>query len=975
MDFQPPRLVNDLRYLENIWIYNWDDKPTEETLFAIDCRSNSVISYKLCHPFFVERYNHVIVITRNVKLFEARIRNLSLSKKIFNDLRVQKCNLDVGYIINRNFSPDEIKMNRNVGVAFRIYCRNAKDLHNMLSLHSKYYKIEAIGRYKNTLQCFFDEQRSNIFRKNNAIFNSRGLFRVVVKKNSNIPQQTSSVDEIELGPNCYLEYIDKEQNFTTYLRITCFQMNIDDSDGSVISCNFRNIIIYPGSKQQQLIHLTRKMRDEKTLIRNILEFLYCTEKSGEIIIGWNVNQRDYIKLMEKINVKITFRDDKTTAAAIIPMPPWKLCLDISEYKSLFQDSILKFPSYNPPSNDLISVCKAFGFETDDDDDDATFLLSQFTKKTNLVNCSLCFLNLADQSPTIVVQRQNNNNNIIISIGECYYSNLSFSIINKLSISTMAVMILQNFFQSVIMSPLNKIYRRYGERGEEEEEEEKKKKRRRRRRRKGGREKIPGGHVIEPVKGMHRGRNIGVLDFNSIYPYIMLNFGIIKGNVCRIPREEYSKRKHYYDEHFVASPWKDNTSLRYLSVKEVSKNNPIRVFCEYLIAKRVEYRNTSPAHSQCFKILINSIYGLYSCQRCHLYCPISATLITKYAAYYLREAVDFFITKFPGTDCLYGDTDSLFLANSQYDIQQMAFEYNKQSPPFLKLKVEANFEKLILIRKKMYLGKFNKNNSGYKISGFPFHLPYQIYNLMINCLYAIVDNYDSDTKLLTRLLENIFQKFISENLAKSTEVISYLEVTLDQLFDFINVPRLSTYFYSGRDKILREYRHRGYIIIQFSKISPTLEIIGRVKFTTTTDVEDEEGGGGLIISSEVKNALEKIIAHFTLSDDDLLLLYATLRKRNDDKISLTLNDTRNSPQFSCLLDVDMALRTIGLRRHHHHQSVELIIGCNEKYLLPLLCFIFNRTINWSETNEKKYLYLLPTHPEMAIVDEEKIFYLI
>lgn len=121
--------------------------------------------------------------------------------------------------------------------------------------------------------------------------------------------------------------------------------------------------------------------------------------------------------------------------------------------------------------------------------------------------------------------------------------------------------------------------------------------------------------------------------------------------------------------------------------------------------------------------------------------LSASIITRYGRHFLEKAKRFFISQFPNSKCLYGDTDSLFISTGdKYSSKHLVQAYNSKHP--LKLEIEAEFQKLILVRKKLYLGKLI-NNQGYKFSGFPKTLPKKLNLLMTNILKEILDSTSLD----------------------------------------------------------------------------------------------------------------------------------------------------------------------------------------------------------------------------------------
>lgn len=230
--------------------------------------------------------------------------------------------------------------------------------------------------------------------------------------------------------------------------------------------------------------------------------------------------------------------------------------------------------------------------------------------------------------------------------------------------------------------------------------------------------IPGGLVLEPKPGRHE--NVVCLDFESLYPNIIANFGIVKGRICRISETEYAKNVKRVEKHFQKLDIVDEDGNIFIS--QIGKA-PIQVFCQFLMNKR----RLNPEVG-CLKQIVNCLYGLYANNRFSLYSQIAATAVTKIGRFFLKRAIEFFQDNFH-CSCIYGDTDSLFLVGRDMKAQILMEEYNKKFFG-LKLKIEADFERIILIRKKLYFGK--EWNDNYKFSGFSRDFLYS-YRKFMCCL--------------------------------------------------------------------------------------------------------------------------------------------------------------------------------------------------------------------------------------------------
>ena len=329
-----------------------------------------------------------------------------------------------------------------------------------------------------------------------------------------------------------------------------------------------------------------------------------------------------------------------------------------------------------------------------------------------------------------------------------------------------VTFMKNQFQSVIIAPIdyNMIYNNNNnnaglllsskKRRKEEEEEEIR----------GKKGTYKGATVLEPITGIHLSNNnnilLGSVDFASLYPNIMLSYGIIRGYVTRISKTKYKKD---WDKYFVPLLTPDDSKNIYLSCKENIDHCPISYICKRLIEKRNLNRKKTPTLANALKILVNSLYGICGVQGSPLYDHIAATMITAYGRHHLTRAKSFFENTFDRLTVLYGDTDSLFIkcVNPSQTLYEMTNRYNeyladKCGLKSIQLSVDGIYDCIIFIRKKLYMGKLmnNNNNNCYKISGFPQRLAPHLFNLMVESLHHILDL--ATTTTTTTLQEEIRQ---------------------------------------------------------------------------------------------------------------------------------------------------------------------------------------------------------------------------
>jgi DNA polymerase II len=202
----------------------------------------------------------------------------------------------------------------------------------------------------------------------------------------------------------------------------------------------------------------------------------------------------------------------------------------------------------------------------------------------------------------------------------------------------------------------------------------------------------GGHVLEPIAGLHRG--VWVFDFKSLYPSIIRTFNIdpmsyvadapAHGDLIRTPGGAFRR------EPAILPRMLDELFPRREAAKQAG----------------------DAVASHAIKILMNSFYGVLGTPACRFYNPALANAITGTGREMLLWSKRWF--EAAGFVVLYGDTDSLFV-QSGYDDPEAArargrelagalngelaryIEERWQVPSRLELKFEKLYLKLFLSR--------------------------------------------------------------------------------------------------------------------------------------------------------------------------------------------------------------------------------------------------------------------------------------
>ena len=151
----------------------------------------------------------------------------------------------------------------------------------------------------------------------------------------------------------------------------------------------------------------------------------------------------------------------------------------------------------------------------------------------------------------------------------------------------------------------------------------------------------GGHVLEPVTGLHEG--VWVFDFTSLYPSVIRTYNID-------PLGYIDKAETADDPIELAG------GARFRRTPGILPGLLDEMFPRREQAKR----DGDLVASQAIKILMNSFYGVLGTPACRFYNPAIANAITGQGRRLLLWSKRWFEDK--GFQVLYGDTDSLFVAS-------------------------------------------------------------------------------------------------------------------------------------------------------------------------------------------------------------------------------------------------------------------------------------------------------------------------
>ncbi|MBM0105765.1 DNA polymerase II [Steroidobacter sp. S1-65] len=196
----------------------------------------------------------------------------------------------------------------------------------------------------------------------------------------------------------------------------------------------------------------------------------------------------------------------------------------------------------------------------------------------------------------------------------------------------------------------------------------------------------GGHVLEPLTGLHK--HVWVFDFKSLYPSIIRTFNI----------DPLS---------YVARPEPDDDLIE--TPGGAFRREPAilpRLLDDLFPRRDVAKKNGDEVASGAIKILMNSCYGVLGTPACRFYNPALANSITGTGREILLWSKQWFESA--GYTVLYGDTDSLFVRSGMQDAEEaraqgkaLAARLNQDIARYIDgawrvtSKLELKFEKLYL----------------------------------------------------------------------------------------------------------------------------------------------------------------------------------------------------------------------------------------------------------------------------------------
>jgi len=200
----------------------------------------------------------------------------------------------------------------------------------------------------------------------------------------------------------------------------------------------------------------------------------------------------------------------------------------------------------------------------------------------------------------------------------------------------------------------------------------------------------GGYVYTPKTGIHE--NIALFDFASLYPSTVITHNISPETLDKDPEESKEKNSvpgedHFFSvkrEGFVRSVLEDLVKRRIGMKKEMSS----------LEKDSDRYRDLYN-RQYALKIIANASYGYYAYAGSRWYSRICAKSIAAWGRYYIQKVIK--KAESMGMKVIYGDTDSLFLADcSESRARGFLSEVNKTLPETMELDLEGIYKSGIFV---------------------------------------------------------------------------------------------------------------------------------------------------------------------------------------------------------------------------------------------------------------------------------------
>lgn len=257
----------------------------------------------------------------------------------------------------------------------------------------------------------------------------------------------------------------------------------------------------------------------------------------------------------------------------------------------------------------------------------------------------------------------------------------------------------------------------------------------------------GAFVLDPKVGIYFGKEpIAVADFNSLYPSCMISENLCHTTVCLDPKyqgEQGAELLKSQGHTFEDIKWdlydeKDNVNgqqvVRFVQPKD-GERGVLPEILEVLLKCRKDVRSKQKSikdpqkwkvlegQQLAYKVTANSLYGVTGASTSQLCLKFIAAATTATGRKNIMFAKNFVEREYPGTEVVYGDTDSIFIKfpvgdlsglDAIYKAIDLCEESAGRISQLLKRPHNLEFEKvicpMILCAKKKYVGFYYTGKS-------------------------------------------------------------------------------------------------------------------------------------------------------------------------------------------------------------------------------------------------------------------------
>lgn len=197
----------------------------------------------------------------------------------------------------------------------------------------------------------------------------------------------------------------------------------------------------------------------------------------------------------------------------------------------------------------------------------------------------------------------------------------------------------------------------------------------------------GGYVMSPEPGIHK--NIALFDFASLYPSTVITHNISPETLDRNGSE---KNKVPESDHSFSS--REKGFIPEIIETLLKKRMEIKERMKSLGRGTEKYRDLDN-RQRALKILANASYGYYAYAGSRWYSRICAMSIAAFGRYYIKKVINF--ARENGYKVIYGDTDSLFLADSSMsESESFLKEVNRLLPETMNLEFDDIYKSGIFV---------------------------------------------------------------------------------------------------------------------------------------------------------------------------------------------------------------------------------------------------------------------------------------